>query len=670
MEKGESAKGCIVVYLYNGRYSLIFFMKFIILFAGLFLMAVLQVPAQELMNRDSLLRLLPAAKEDTNKVLLLINIGQQYEGSDPERAKNYYRTARDLSKKIGYKLGEVRFATNYTFLLNMQGYYDSSILLNRQSVELSKALGNTEYLAKCLFNTGTAYQYAGIYDSAIIFFEEGKNVFSRLNNQLLEARSKDILQVLYMELHRYDEAIALGESAIAYFRKLGDKYLLALALTNTGLSYVNKGEKGKGLSYFQESLTLSREIGDQQIEATSLLNIADVKLQMNRFAELNPYFERALELSKSLGNIESEAIANRGLAIYYLWKNELPRAKGYIDRAIALTRSQNQVVQLRKNLETLSNILYAMHRIQEGEEALREASVLGDSLIGERIQQNTLQLEKKYESERKDNQIRLQNASLKEKTTLNYLLIGGALALLLISLLLYLNYRHKQRLQSQRIQELETEKQLMATEAVLKGEEQERSRLAKDLHDGLGGMLSGIKYSLNTMKGNLIMTAENQQAFERSMDMLDSSIKEMRRVAHNMMPEALVKFGLDTALRDFCHDINQSGALKVTYQSFGMESGSWDQTTAITIYRIVQELLNNTMKHAGAKSALVQVSHSNEGTSITVEDDGKGFDPEILKGARGIGWSNIQSRISYLKGRWDVQSAPGKGSSIHIEINA
>jgi len=131
-----------------------------------------------------------------------------------------------------------------------------------------------------------------------------------------------------------------------------------------------------------------------------------------------------------------------------------------------------------------------------------------------------------------------------------------------------------------------------------------------------------------------------------------------------------VKFGLDTALRDFCNDINQSGALQVTYQSIGVDTREWDQSTAITIYRIVQELLNNTIKHAAAKTALVQVSQTSDGTTITVEDDGRGFDPAILQVEKGIGWSNIQSRISYLKGRWDIQSEPGKGTSIHIEITA
>jgi signal transduction histidine kinase len=171
------------------------------------------------------------------------------------------------------------------------------------------------------------------------------------------------------------------------------------------------------------------------------------------------------------------------------------------------------------------------------------------------------------------------------------------------------------------------------------------------------------------MKGNLIMTPDNQQAFERSMDMLDSSIKEMRRVAHNMMPEALVKFGLDTALKDFCNEINQNGIVKIDYQSIDMETAGIDQTTAINIYRIVQELVNNILKHASAKSVFLQVTNTNGQLAVTVEDDGKGFDTTILSLEKGMGWNNIQSRIKFLNGKIDVQSDPGKGTSIHFELN-
>jgi len=170
------------------------------------------------------------------------------------------------------------------------------------------------------------------------------------------------------------------------------------------------------------------------------------------------------------------------------------------------------------------------------------------------------------------------------------------------------------------------------------------------------------------MKGNLIMTPENNQAFERSMDMLDSSIKEMRRVAHNMMPEALVKFGLDTALKDFCNEVNQSGALQVNYQSIGMEDAAIEQTTAITVYRIVQELINNSMKHAVARNAIVQVSKTGDQLAVTVEDDGKGFDTAIINKGTGMGWNNIQSRVDFLKGNLDIQSENEKGTSVHIEF--
>ena len=238
-----------------------------------------------------------------------------------------------------------------------------------------------------------------------------------------------------------------------------------------------------------------------------------------------------------------------------------------------------------------------------------------------------------------------------------------------LSLLGYRSYSNKQKVNKLRISELETEKQLSATEAVLKGEEQERTRLAKDLHDGLGGMLSGIKYSFNNMKENLILTPDTAQAFSRSMDMLDNSIQEMRRVAHNMMPESLLRYGLDKTLQDYTNEVNKSGVVNITYQSMGMENKIVDNTTAITIYRIVQELLNNVTKHAGAKQVLVQLLAQGNKLVVNVEDDGKGFDTAIIERVEGIGWKNIKSRVEFLKGTLDVQSALGKGTAVNMEFN-
>jgi signal transduction histidine kinase len=122
-------------------------------------------------------------------------------------------------------------------------------------------------------------------------------------------------------------------------------------------------------------------------------------------------------------------------------------------------------------------------------------------------------------------------------------------------------------------------------------------------------------------------------------------------------------------LKDFCNDVNSTGSLQVTYQSIGIDKMAIEQTTAIAIYRIVQELINNILKHAAAKSAIVQVTKTNETITITVEDDGKGFNTAILQGTKGMGWNNIQSRIEYLKGKVDTRSEAGKGTSVHIELN-
>ena len=353
----------------------------------------------------------------------------------------------------------------------------------------------------------------------------------------------------------------------------------------------------------------------------------------------------------------------------YLKSKDYPNAVKYLTEATQLAKKLqlDQVLQLC--LKDLVHAEELQGRVNESFIHLKEYVAINDSLQGRNNRKIVNELEIKYQTQRKEAQLLAQEKTIWQKNALNYILIASAVTLLLISLLSYRTYRQKQKIQQQRISELETQQQLTATEAVLKGEAQERTRLARDLHDGLGGMLSGIKFSMNTMKANLLMTPDNQHVFERSVDMLDSSIQEMRRVAHNMMPEALVKFGLDTALKDFCNDITQSGALKVNYQSIGMTGISIDQTTAITIYRIVQELVSNSIRHAAATTAIVQLTRTDGQLAVTVEDDGKGFDTGLLQHAKGIGWSNIQNRVDFLKAKLDVKAAEGHGTSVLIEIN-
>lgn len=622
----------------------------------------------QIFNKDSLLQLLPVAKEDTQKVYLLLSISDQYETSEPDKAKYYTNLAGELSRKLNFETGTFKHYKNLSYISAYQSRYDSVLYYNKILLDIAKKKRDTFNIGVSLFNIGEAYKFMSDYENGLQYTLEGVNMLQGKGYTNIESNLYGGLQGTYLMLKQYDKAIEYGMKSIEAGRKLADKNSLVSSLTNQANCYSEVGKYSEAKQLYREAIDISREINNKSIEAMDYEGLADIAIKENQVDLIKQYAEKSLLLHSETQNSFGIMAAKQALAVYYLSKNNFDTARHLANEALKIATDENFLEGRAELLSTLSAISFSSHDFVTAFRYGNESKKANENIFTEAVAQKDAQMRIKYETEKKDSQLKLQQATIHQKNTLNYILIGSAAALLIISLLSYRNYRNKQRLQQQRITELETEKQLTATEAVLKGEEQERTRLAKDLHDGLGGMLSGIKYSFQTMKGNLIMTPENHQAFERSMDMLDSSIKEMRRVAHNMMPEALVEFGLNTALKDFCNDINQSGALRVTYQSIGLENVAIEQTTAITIYRIVQELINNTMKHAAAKTAIVQVTKTDVSISITVEDDGKGFDPVILRGERGIGWNNIQSRVEYLKGRLDVQSGPGKGTSVLIEL--
>jgi two-component system, NarL family, sensor kinase len=204
------------------------------------------------------------------------------------------------------------------------------------------------------------------------------------------------------------------------------------------------------------------------------------------------------------------------------------------------------------------------------------------------------------------------------------------------------------------------------TEALLQGEERERKRLAGDLHDGLGGMLAGVKMNLSRL------TPANSEAHFANdlpaiIHQLDRSVNELRRIARNMMPESLLTSGLETALRETCESFSSKEQL-IEFQAFNLET-TIPKELQVTIFRIVQELVTNAIRHSDASSVLVQCSQNEQVFYITVEDNGKGFHVDHLSAGKGIGLINVKNRVDYLKGSLDIDTAPGAGTAINIEFN-
>jgi signal transduction histidine kinase len=655
----------------------LFFCRSKFLFFSVFLLNSMVVHAQAIPNKDSLLQQLAAAKEDTGKVWLYIKLSKAIQGSDMTKAHLYSEEAYRLSEKLHFNKGRFKAMLRKTALFRAIGNVDSVFECNKRFLSLAQQLKDTLNIAVGFTNIAESYNDLGDAEKAIEFSLQGLAVIEKLGAPELKQDAYDNLQRIYFTRSEYGKSIEYGTKSVQIARTLNAPQRIASALFNLSVAYNNNKEFDKAIAAANEVVSISRANGDDRVVAYGLSNLCDINIKLKNIPAALNYELESFSLAKKVEDRDMVATTLTGLAMCYLQQKDYAKAQDYATQAVKLHDELGNMNGKVSATKVLADVAFAMGDPAKGYAYELFCDEYEQKHINQVLSKQSSDLEKKYETDKKETQIKkleaektVQQLTIRQKNTLNYILIGSAVTLLLISLLGYRTYKQKQKLQQQRIAELETQQQLTATEAVLKGEEQERTRLAKDLHDGLGGMLSGIKYSMNSMKGNLILTPENAQAFERSMDMLDSSIKEMRRVAHNMMPEALVKFGLDTALKDFCNDINQSGALKVNYQSIGMENAAVDQTMAISIYRIVQELINNTMKHAAAKTAIVQVTKSNGQLAITVEDDGKGFDPVILQQARGIGWTNIQSRIDFLKGTMDVQSANGKGTSVHIELNS
>jgi two-component system NarL family sensor kinase len=654
-------------------------MRKLILFTVLVLCCKDRVNAQTPVI-DSLRKELVKEKYDSVKVHDRIRISWYLiQLKDSTAAWKYINEADSIADKIKNQVSKGIVYEHMGYLYNRM-FSKKAITYYLQAESILKNFPNSPAAKKSMaslgLNMGIEHMNVNDEEAALVYYFEGIKRYEALDsmNKNLPILYANIINSYY-NTGKYKTALTYCEKAYTKSMAWGTAPAQMSASINYGRVLMKLNQPAKAAFFFEKCKTIADSVNDYYFQSNYYQILGNFKFDEGKFDEALALFSKGLPLIK----LTSQPFDIAGC---YIWVGacqigvqKFSTARKYLDSAFRITKNYGYIHLLKDVYLNIYHLEKRQGNFSLAINYLDSFNIINDSLRLVAQSDRIEFLDARYQAEKKETQIsqlqsdkEIQRLNIQKKNALNYFLIGTALIITLVSLLLYRNFKQKQKLQQQRINELEIEKKLTATEAVLKGEEQERTRMAKDLHDGLGGMLSGIKYSFQTMKGNLIMTSDNAQAFERSMDMLDSSIKEMRRVAHNMMPEALVKFGLNTALKDFCNDINQSGALLVNYQSIGLENSVIEQTTAITIYRIVQELINNTIKHAAAKSAIVQLSKTDTGISITVEDDGKGFDPAILKSGRGIGWNNIQSRVEYLKGQLDVQSSPDKGTSILIEF--
>lgn len=561
-------------------------------------------------------------------------------------------------------------------------YFFSGVKIYHATQDFDKALAFTKNALKTADKNKNQLQKAEALRTLFVIYmnlekdtlaiqtaQKAQQLTEKLNDTTNLSMMYGNLARLYYEIGSFEKSLAFGKKGIEAGKKYHNLKGLLISLNNTAVTSMELNDNKHAEKIFVELLKIAKENNIPRSQVKALVNLTNLKmLEGNRPAFLS-YYRQLQHFLQQNPNAPFAQSDLKQMPIYTgykeLYENHFQQAENTAKQGITELKGDNELV--KKIMDLLSEINFA----KRDYDAAGKYRFLSDSvqvlLDQENLTNFEAELSKKYETEKKETQIKLQESKIKQKNILNYLLIGGTLALLTILGLSYRNHNHRKKLQQQRITELETEKQLLAAESLLQGQEEERSRLAKDLHDGLGGLLSGIKLQLGAMKGNLILTQDNANAFDRALSKLDESIGEMRRVAHNMMPESLVRSGLKQAILDYCTSLSENQKFTINCELHGIDE-KLNGSTEVILYRIVQELVNNAVKHAEATEILVQIlRHENGHFSITVEDNGKGFDVEKTNFMQSAGMRNMQSRINYLRGTMDVKSAPGKGTSIFIE---
>ena len=634
---------------------------------------------------DSLKKILENTGNDSSRYEILLLIGAAQENIDYKVSRKLYDSILVLVEHTNYTLTKARVYSAIAGLGFDHGDYPSAIkYYNRAAEQFNLTQGNvrTYGVASVYNNLGGILSLINEWESAQKYYLKALKEYEKLKDTTKMVTVYFNLAFVFSDMDEWNKGYELMYKAFQLMEGSKNKSQNITICARLATICFKTERLKEGIYYLKKTDSLLK-YSNRDLDLIYYNHAyGEYYYYQKDFIPAIKYHKLAFQYAIKWDDPYYLADESFEVGKDYLQTKQFDSADVYFQKSFQVSVQYNYKPKTLLSLSFLSGLEEAKGNYRKAYDYKKEQAAFADSLVKQQNQYRILLMDEEFQAEKKSNEIvrlekdkEIQDLTIKQKSTLNYFLIGSLAALIIVGFLGYRNLRHRHQLakqqdelQQRRISELEKDKQLVAVDSMLQGQEEERSRLAKDLHDGLGGLLSGVKFSLSNMKDNLIITPDNMAVFERSLDMIDTSIKELRRVAHNMMPEMLTKFGLDEALKEYCNTINATNLLSLKYQSMGMDTRI-EKSAEIIVYRIIQELLNNIMKHAVATEAFVQLVREPNRLNIVVEDNGRGFDTAILKNNKGAGLTSIQSRVDYLKGQLDIHSEAGKGTLVNIEFN-
>lgn len=542
--------------------------------------------------------------------------------------------------------------------------FDSTIELGNKALKLARKNTDSVSVAEIMRHVGVASYFKGNYDVAALNFQSAIAILEKSNQPAKLAPVYNELAKLYRKTRDLDRALQNYNKADALYRQLKDSTGIAMILNESGVVFEYREDFNEAIRRYSSSLDIAVKKGDSLSVSYSLSNIAGVYVIQKKFDIAERNLLRALHIRELLKDSFAIALTYSDLGVAMNGKGDYAKAIQYLDRSNRMAEQLKYPELQSNNYNELSAIAQKQGDFQQAFSYFMKRSAIRDSLYALEKTKQIEELNARYESAQREKEIQQQ----KSKIHTQNLLITGITGLVLLTGLLLLSWYRRSKLRQETAMKTELMRQQEnAIRAVMEAEENERQRIAKDLHDGVGQMMSAAKMNLSAFESELKFDNEEQrQSFEKVINLVDESCREVRTVSHVMMPNALLKNNLGDAIREFTGKLNQKD-LRVSVYTEGLDE-RLDSNIETMLYRVIQECVNNTIKHAEASTLDISLIRDKDGISGTIEDNGKGFDATDPEKKKGIGMKNISSRIEYLKGTVDVDSAPGRGTVVGLHI--
>ncbi len=567
------------------------------------------------------LNLIGKAQVDT---LLLKQATELFGTGDYEQSLSIFQKTLTQAIQSGDKNKAVRIHFNIGKIYGQLGKPLESLQSYQSSEKLAEEIGDQSSKAKALNNIGALYREQMNFPQALIYHAKAETIALVIKDSLTIADCANNKGIVFEMQKMFDTAAAYYQTALNIYKKINNTQRVSIALNNLGVMHKQMGRYKDAIDCYKQALEIAEKAGDKFVIAANNVNIASTLNKTNNFTEALLYNNKGFVIAEEIGALDILIAAADNMAVEYAGQNNYVKAY----------------------------------------EWQQKHAIYNDSLINIERNKQMADAEAKYQTAQKEKLIQEQKFQLAKK---NYWLFGSAGALLLICLLGYTNYRRYKLRQETKLQEAIIIQQDLSTKAILEAEENERKRIAQELHDGVGQMMSAAKMNLSAFESDIQLQTEQQKmAYEKIVSLVDESCKEVRSVSHQMMPNALLKKGLANAIREFIDKID-SRVLKVDLYSEGLNERI-DGNTETVLYRVVQECVNNVIKHSGANQLDISLIKDSDGISVTIEDNGKGFDLSQKENIEGIGLKNMRTRIEYLKGTIEFDSTPSKGTLVAIHV--